>query len=163
MADLIVDFPSRARRDASSESSRRATSKSVSFSPEMTIQFYRGPTKAEDDKVRYTSDEYRKFKTDTRSAVRSIHRQYLALAAETGDADAFKGCDLTGLENLLTPELIRKTAARKWAHMCAVIGEQERQADEASEDADRLALVAGTSSGASRKRAMAIGMMQQFK
>ena len=106
MADLIVDFPSRARRDASSESSRRATSKSVSFSPEMTIQFYRGPTKAEDDKVRYTSDEYRKFKTDTRSAVRSIHRQYLALAAETGDADAFKGCDLTGLENLLTPELM---------------------------------------------------------
>ena len=61
MADLIVDFPSsRARRDASSESSRRTTSKSVSFSPEMTIQFYRGPTKAEDDKVRYTSDEYLK-------------------------------------------------------------------------------------------------------
>ena len=32
-----------------------------------------------------------------------------------------------------------------------------------AEDADRLALVAGTSSGTSRKRAMAIGMMQQFK
>ena len=67
---------------------------------------------------------------------------------------------LTGIENILTPKLIKRKRACRARCINAVLDEQERQDLAGIYDADRIAFVSHQCSESAAKRAHKIGLMQ---
>ena len=126
-SDLIVDFPAQARQLAISTKPKK---KRVTFSIMSDIRFYERPDKVHAKELHYSKDDMTRFKMANWQAVRDVHTRHLSLAETTTEADAkvvFQGCEFTGIENLLTPSLMKKAMALKRGYRNAVLYEQERQ------------------------------------
>ena len=102
---------------------------------------------------------------------RSVHRARKALdeqlssssASELHGAHAVRDVSdvvLTGIENILTPNMIKRTKACRAKYIAAVLVEQEAQARAGVFDADRLACVANHFSRSATRRAHTIGKLQ---
>ena len=138
MSALIVDFPAQARR-SSAVSSKKTM---VHFSNEYDIRFYERPDKVHASELHYSRDDMKQFKLANRQAILDIYKRHLSLANGSTEDDAkvaFQGCELTGMENLLTPGLTKKSMARKRGCWDAVLDEQEKQDTSGRYDPDRLA------------------------
>ena len=62
-------------------------------------------------KIWYSDKEYKATRIVTRQAVQGAHKRYLSLSSNQVDnADALDDCIVTGIENLLTPNIIRTPA-----------------------------------------------------
>ena len=158
MYDLIVDFPAQALRTA--VSSKPGKKKKVHFSTEYDIRFYERPDKVHAKELHYSGDDIRRFKATNKQAILDIHMRHLSLATTTTEADAevvFQGCEFTGIENLLTPSLMKKAMALKRGYRNAVLYEQERQDASGYCDPDRLARAAENYSRWATKRSLIIG------
>ena len=101
------------------------------------------------------------FKTSNRQAIQDMHMRHLSLVNGT-EVDArvvFQGCELTGIENLLTPGLVKRTIACKRGCWNAVLDEQDRQDASGCHDPDRIAHAAHEYSIQTARRSLKIGMM----
>ena len=88
--------------------------------------------------------------------------KHLSFAKTTTEDDAkvvFQGCEFTGIENLLTPSLMKKTMALKRRCWDAVLDEQEKQDASGYCDPDRLARAAENYSRWATERALKIAIM----
>ena len=87
---------------------------------EYDIRFYERPDKVHAKELHYSGGDIREFKTANRQAVRAIHtRRRTSVNGAEGE--------LTGIENLLTPGLMKKAMALKMGCRDAVLDEQDRQ------------------------------------
>ena len=104
------------------------------------------------------------FKIANRQVVLDMHMRHLSLANNTEvDARAvFQGCELTGIENLLTPGLVKRTMALKRGCWNAVLDEQDRQDACGYCDPDRLARAAENYSRWATERALKIAIMNHM-
>ena len=155
MTDLIVDFPNR------SASASKSGKKLVQFSPTSELKLFKQDSSVE---ARWFSQkEYREMKMANRRAVQTAYRRYLSISSGNSSDwhEPFDPSSMVGIENMLTPGLIKKSQAARERRLRAVLSEQERQ-DEAGEyDPDKLAQVSQTFSKWSTKRASTIGLLQQ--
>ena len=156
-SDLIADFPAQARRKVVRSKPKK---KMVRFSAISHIQFYERPDKVHASELRYSREDIREFKIATRRAVRDIHMKRLSLAkTTTEDAnEILQGCELTGIERMLTPGVV----ALKKGYKNAVLYEQERQDASGYHDPDRLARAAEDYSRWATQRALKIGIMNHM-
>ena len=158
-SDLIVDFPAQARRTAVSSKPKKNM---VRFSTVSDIQFYERPDKVHAKELHYSREDISQFKTANRQAILDIHMKHLSFAKTTTEDDAnvvFQGCEFTGIENLLTPNLASKTMALKRGYRNAVLDEQERQDASGYCDPDRLARAAENYSRWATRRSLKIAIM----
>ena len=138
--DLIVDFPAQARRTVVSSKPKK---KMVRFSSEYDIRFYERPDKVLAKELYYSREDISQFKDANRQAILDIHMKHLSLVNGTTEDDAnvvFQGCEFTGIENILTPGLMKKTMALKRGCLNAALDEQDRQDASGYCDPDGLAL-----------------------
>ena len=124
----------------------------VHFSNEYDIRFYERPSKVNAKELHYSREDISQFKVSNRQAVRAIHMRRL-----TSDNGA-EG-ELTGIENLLTPGLVKRTMALKRGCWNAVLDEQDRQDACGYCDPDRLARAAENYSRWATERALKIAIM----
>lgn len=159
MSDLIVNFTQARKVGFKARSG-------VRFSPDSTVRFYAKPNKDDASLLYYTKSDYQGFKKESKLTVQEIHRRYHARCKcpeEQDSDDIFQGCVLTGVENLLTPTIMKKSVARRVGRLQAVLDEQDRQVEEQGYcDPDKLASVSRRYSKASMQRAEKIGMMQRL-
>ena len=156
-SDLIVDFPAQARRKVIGSKPK----KMVRFSTMSDIQFYERPDKVHAKELHYSREDIREFETANRQAILDIHMKHLSLVNGTTEYDAnvlFQGCEFTGIENLLTPSLMKKTMAIKRRCWDAVLDEQERQDASGYCDPD-IARAAENYSRWATERALKIAIM----
>ena len=83
----------------------------------------------------------------------------MRLSESENDFQVLDGCVLTGLENFLTMDLMKKATARKMSRLNAILDEQDRQIEGGCRDTDRLARISGHYSKWSTERAAKIGEM----
>ena len=63
-------------------------------------------------KIWYSDKECKAMRIVTQQAVQGTHKRYLSLSPNQVDnADALDDCIVTGIENLLTPNIIKKSKA----------------------------------------------------
>ena len=157
-SDLIVDFPAQARQSAISAKPKK---KVVNFSREYEVRFYECPDKVDAKELHYSRDDMTRFEMANRQAVQAMHTRHLSLVngAEVDARAAFQGCELTGIENLLTPCLARKTMACKKGCWNAVLDEQEKQDASGCCDADGIARASQKYSRWAAQRSLKIGIM----
>ena len=159
MSDLIVDFPAQTRCTAVSSKSKK---KMVHFSTNISdIRFYDHPEKIHKNELHYSRDDISQFKKSNRQAIQDMHIRHLSLVNGT-EVDArvvFQGCELTGIENLLTPGLVKRTMALKRGCWDAVLDEQDRQDASECRDPDRIACAAHEYSRRTGRRSLKIGVM----
>ena len=141
--DLIVDFPSR---------SAAAKKRGVHFSETSSLAVIES---SDASSKWYSSKDYREFKLGTKHAVHHAHKRLRA-----GDGDA---AILTGIENLLSPEAIRKTKSIRAQYVQAILDEQERQDSSGVYDSDMFAAVAGQFTKGSARRARTLAMLSQSR
>ena len=156
-SDLIVDFPAQARQSGVSSKPK----KKVAFSIVSDIRFYERPDKVHAKELHYSKDDMTKFRMANRQAVRDVHTRHHSFVngAEVDARAAFQGCELTGIENLLTPGLARKTMACKKGCWNAVLDEQERQDASGCCDPNRIANASKKYSRWATRRSLNIGLM----
>ena len=160
MSTLIVDFPAQTRRRATSRS-KPTKEKAVHFSNKSDVRLYERPDKVYANELHYSRDDISQFKKSNRQAVLDMHVKHLSLVNGT-EVDArvvFQGCELTGIENLLTPGLVKRTMACKRGCWNAVLDEQERQDASGCHDPDRIAHAAHEYSRRTARRSLKIGLM----
>ena len=160
MTELIVDFPAQARRNVGIRSKKKI----VRFATVYDIQFYERPDKAHARELHYSGGDIRQFKLENMQAVQDIHMKRLSLANNGTKEDekaVFQGCELTGIENLLTPGLMKKQAACKRGYRDAVLDEQERQDASGCFDLYGLARAGQEYSRWATKRSVKIAMMHR--
>jgi len=92
-----------------------------------------------------------------------MYKRYKSVSICPEEGGVFQGCNLTGIENFLTPSLIKKSVARKRQRLNAVLDEQVRQYASGCFDPHRLALVSQCYSKSSIQRSLKIGMIQQLR
>ena len=160
MSTLIVDFPAQTRRRATSRS-KPTKKKAVHFSITSDIRFYERPDKVHAKELCYSREDMSQFKIANRQVVLDMHMRHLSLANNTEvDARAvFQGCELTGIENLLTPGLVKRTMALKRGCWDAVLDEQEKQDAAGCHDPDRIAHGTHEYSRRTARRSLQIGLM----
>lgn len=176
MSALIVDFP-QARHHLPSEHHRRhrgsakrpRKSRAVQFSSNCEVRFYTKPDVVDARELRYCDEDFRSFKRRNQIEVLNFRARYAASASrkgagekDDGDDDAFQGCVLTGIEHLLTNDLIEKIIARKKGCVAALLEEQMRQRAAGYYDADGLARAVRPITKRSAMRAQKVGVMQSF-
>ena len=158
-SDLIVDFPAQARQSGLSSKPKK---KMVTFSIMSDIRFYERPDKVHAKELHYSKDDMTRLKMANRQAVRDVHTRHLSLVngAEVDARAAFQGCgELTGIENLLTPGLARKTMACRIGCLNAVLDEQARQDASGCCDPNRIARASQKYSRWATRRSLNIGIM----
>ena len=157
-SDLIVDFPAQARQSAISVKHKK---KMVTFSIMSDIRFYERPDKVHAKELHYSKDDMTRFKMANWQAVRDVHTRHLSLLndAEVDARAAFQGCELTGIENLLTLGMVRKTMACRNGCWNAVLDEQERQYASGCCDPNRIASASQKYSRWATQRSLNIGIM----
>ena len=161
MYDLIVDFPTEIHpRKAVSTKPKK---KMVRFSTNCDIRFYERNNEAHAKELHYSGDDIRRFKATNKQAILNIHKKHLSLAngSEKDARAVFQGCETTGYENLLTPNLASKTMASRRGCWNAVLDEQDRQDASGCYDSDRLARASQRYSGWTTRMSVQIGMIHQ--
>lgn len=152
MSNLIVDFPHRrnsyTRPEATEHGARilvdfphgrnsyiplDAERKGVTFSSTNLIQarHYRCPDETDTSKLFYRDEEYEAMRAERVQAVRDAHEAF--------HSNSSQDLDFTGLENLLTPELVRKLLRRRNRVRRAVLAAQARQGERGEEDVNIIA------------------------
>eukprot|EP01083_Nonionella_stella_P230540 814790_1 len=149
MSDLIVDFYNRRRSVSEGK-------KAVQFSKMSSMKFVEKIDERDANLVWYSQQDYRSFRLEHKQAVIAVHQLSLSSQAP----NQFSVDELTGIENLLAPKMIKKTRASRAQCMNAVLGEQERQVRSGFYDQDRLAMVSQESSNGASRRAKTIGFVQ---
>ena len=119
MKDLIVDFPSRCS----------ASTKKVQFSKTSSIKFIKRINEMTDTRATwYLSKDCKAMRVETKTAVRHANKALLALYSSDQDFVDNVGQDgiiLTGIESIVTPNMIKKTRASRYKYINAVLNEQE--------------------------------------
>ena len=152
MTDLIVDFPNRKRRFLSLSCSK-PKSKSLQFSEMSQVKFIQPIDEADVDTLWYSRKEYQAMRHATKKNVQQAQR---SLLSNPQDVDS---CMINGIENLLTPALIKKTKACRAQCTQAVLAEQERQRHAGVYDPESLALSSKSYSRSSMRRAQTIASL----
>ena len=95
--------------------SKPTKKKAVTFSSTSDIRFYERPVTVHANELHYSRDDISQFKTSNRQAIQDMHMRHLSSVngTEVDARAAFQGCELTGIENLLTPGLVKITMACK--------------------------------------------------
>mmetsp|Transcript_22040 Transcript_22040/g.40430 ORF Transcript_22040/g.40430 Transcript_22040/m.40430 type:complete len:173 (-) Transcript_22040:501-1019(-) len=102
MSDLIVNFP----QQRCNSSVGKSAKKTVQFAPMNELRFFERNEKMNRGKFWYSDKEYKAMKTVTQQG-----KRYLSLSSNQVDnADALDDCIVTGIENLLSPNIIRTPA-----------------------------------------------------
>ena len=152
MTDLIVDFPTRGS----------SAKKTVQFSNMTQIRFIE-PIDQDVAQFYYSSKDYKAMRLATKNAVRQAN-EVLGALSSSSDQESEHGIDedliLAGIENILTPAIIKRTRSCRAQYTKAVLDEQERQDSTGLYDADRLAFVSHQYSKSAVRRAHKIGLMQ---
>ena len=160
MSDLIVDFPSKGH----SSSFMRAKT-TVQFASLAEVRIFQHQEKFDPSDIWYSDQDYRSMKKVNRiEVVKEVHKKYLMLSTNQEGGSEVDYTELTclaGLENLLTPKIIKKAKASRRKCLNAVLEEQSQQeSGERQEDPDKLAALSRRHSEWSAKRAIVIGKLQ---
>ena len=155
MSDLIVDFPNR----------RSPIKRMVQFSNMNEIKFVKPIDIGQDviSQLYYSSEDYKAMRVNTKKAVRRANKVLGALSSSSdseSEHDINEDLILTGIENILTPAIIKRTRSCRAQYTNAVLDEQERQDSAGLYDADRLACISHQYSKSAVRRAHKIGLMQ---
>lgn len=135
MSTLIVDFPPHQR--VSYAGVRSEKKKTVRFNPVIAIQYYHGPSASDARKLFYSNDEYTEMRDARARDVRDVNRQYRAIAS--GGLPPSAELEFTGLEGVLTSELVTKRLVRVNRVCRAVLMEQHMQDKSGECDPDMIA------------------------
>mmetsp|Transcript_33258 Transcript_33258/g.59894 ORF Transcript_33258/g.59894 Transcript_33258/m.59894 type:complete len:163 (+) Transcript_33258:123-611(+) len=160
MTDLIVDFPQQ-RRSNSFAGSNKIVRKTVHFSPMNELRSFERNDNMNTGNIWYSDNEYKAMRIANIQAVQDVRRIDLSPSSNLVDgAEALEDCVTTGIENLLTSSITKKSKARRAQCSNAVLDEQERQDSSGEYDSIKLACVSNHYSKWSTRRARAIGMLQ---
>ena len=149
MVDLIENFPKKRRciKD-------RAGTKKVHFSPTSTLLLMESSDTILDvSDAWHSGKEYEEFRRANVEAVREVQR---GIRAQDEKQIVLDDRDVTGIENLLTAKLIKKTMGIRMLHRSAILQEQARQHTLGEYDADRLAYLSAHLSTWSVQRSLEI-------
>ena len=124
----------------------------------------------------YTSKDYKSFRVQNARAVQDVNRRVRAITSSTSnDADAASSspqaeslhlmddCLLVGIENVLTPKIIKKKLAMRRRCVEAVLNEEERQYLSGECDVEKLAAISAHYSKWSVQRAEQIASLHAKK
>jgi hypothetical protein len=147
--------------------------KVVQFSSTCDIRFYERNDQDYGSELFFSDVEEEAMTEAMYQAVEEVHtrRHELLLSSSTSsssleedvDDDEFGSCSLTGIENLLSQDIVEKIERCRDECVCAVLKEQASQASSGLIDPERLARVSRHHSKWSVKRSRKIGMMQQSR
>jgi len=152
MSDLIVAF---------FPSSRSTSKRTVQFSTTSQLKFVeRTDATTDASTLWYKNKDYREMRVETTKAVLQARLAFTSVKSESKEVNEMDEVTLTGIENILTSGIIKKTKACRVQHINAVLEEQKSQACAGVYDADRLSSVSRHHSKSSAKRARTIGMFQ---
>ena len=148
MTELLVDFPSH----------RPTSTKRILFSKTSELKFVKHiGTMADTNKIWYPSKDYKAMRVELKKSVQGA-RKALDSFSSTNQG-LVDGVIFTGVENLVTLEMIKRTQDRRDQHINAVLKEQGKQKSVGIYDADRLAHVSYQYSKSSGARAFEIGKL----
>ena len=152
MSDLIVAF---------FPSSRSTSKRTVQFSTTSQLKFVeRTDATTDASTLWYKNKDYREMRVETTKAVLQARLAFTSVKSESKEVNEMDEVTLTGIENILTSGIIKKTKACRAHHINAVLEEQKSQACAGVYDAHRLSSVSRHYSKSSAKRARTIGMFQ---
>ena len=170
MSDLIVDFPQQRYNDiivdfpqqrCNSSVGEKRVRNTVYFAPMNELRFFERNEKMDTGKIWYSNKEVKAMRIATVQAVKDTRKISLSRPSNQVDgADALEDCVMTGIENLLTPRIIKKSKARRSQCLSAVLEEQKRQDSSGEYDPIELACVSNHYSKCSARWAHTIGMLQ---
>lgn len=152
MSELIVDFPRRRRN---------SKMKRVQFSGITEITFFERLDETESSKIWYTPQDYRNMRSQNHEAVLHAHTSMRSFISKDEETQEIDGSIFTGIENLMTPALIRKSRQRRAQCISSVLEAQERQDIDEDHDSLGLACVSKEYSKSAVKRALRIGLLQR--
>ena len=150
---LIVSFPDQ----------RRRASKKVRFSTMSELSFFERNEVEDSHNMHYSKKEYEEMRADIKRSVEDTRRRMSSLSSTSSDSeqdDANLSLLVTGIENLVSPGVIKKLFSSRMCHVRAVLNEQARQERSGRCDPDRLARVSQSHTEWANKRARTIGMLQ---
>ena len=157
MSPLIVDFPS-------SNSLESPKKKTVHFSISSKMMIFQAPDESDASSLWYSKEDYQDMKQDTKRAVLRAQKRLPTLAStdleSMNDVDVMGDAVLTGIENLLTPNAIKRTKIRRRKCVQAVLEEQERQYYARVQDVGSIASASYLHSKPASRTARTIGLTQ---
>ncbi|KAL7552812.1 hypothetical protein ACHAWF_016066 [Thalassiosira exigua] len=124
--DLIVDF--KKDSDLMSDFVEGPNLKSVGFSPQSEMKFIESRREISASSLWYSEQDYEAMKRARNKAACNLRRKHSD--PKTKHAEFSKNEDfdqVVGIENLLSPEIARKTLATRSKRLNAVLDEQTRQ------------------------------------
>lgn len=145
MPERIADFP---------KNESVSISKKVQFSTKIDVRIHEGYDEADASKLFYSEQDCRAMHKANEQAVIDVR-----MRLSTEDLEGFD-CFLTGIENLLTPEIMNTIMADMKQCRQAVLKEQMVQFHSGEYDPDKLAIVSRYHSMWAAKRARKIGRYQ---
>ena len=136
----------------------------MSFAALADVLYFEKYDESEHDALWYCGEEFRKMRLDTKRAVRRFHKlqqSWKDSAADSNNiAEGMARCsDLTGIENLLSNNIIRKTKKARVLCWDAVLNEQTRQYEQNLRDPDKVAVAARSHTQWSGRRACTIALL----
>ena len=166
MSDLIVPFP---KQRINRFFCKKPAEKMVQFSPTLDICFFqRIESNADKSKIWYTKKDTMAIKLATNRAIQEVHMkgeistESCKKVNDVAEALLDSFCT-TGIENVLTPEIMRKVRAAKGRCRTSVLLEQERQDASGEYDPDRLASISQQCSVWSVQRSITIGLLHRME
>lgn len=147
MSDLIVDFPR-----------ERSSPEAVRFDPMVDVQFFERVRNK--NKLWYQDEDYLAMKKARRVSVIEVHRTYLDHPSGPVDQLEKLGACTTGIENMLSPKILRRVQVCKARCLNAVLDEQDRQDKYNEYDPMKIAAASLKHSNWSATRAHTIGLLQ---
>ena len=163
---LIVDFGHRRKsyKGKAVSPSPNAVKKSVVFDSCSFICIYERPEESYSSNMSYSKEEiYAMKKANQCSVMEASEALHEASSMFTNDSNAAASFDrdtLTGIENLLTPALFKRTRASQVNCVRAVLKEQARQALTGEYDPVKIARKSRTHSIYSKTRALKVAFYQ---
>lgn len=165
MAHLIVELSHARESSGGTRVKGQSKRERVRFSLESEVQFYQRPDERDKFMLYFSKNEYRAMKAERARDVLVLYRRYLLASIAGSDPpsseEALGDPDLTGLENILTLELMQKLADQHRQVTHAVLYEQARQAAAGQRDPEKIANAAYHYSKWSRERAENIALTQR--
>mmetsp|Transcript_31079 Transcript_31079/g.75116 ORF Transcript_31079/g.75116 Transcript_31079/m.75116 type:complete len:188 (+) Transcript_31079:304-867(+) len=147
----------------------RKVERSVQFSPKAsaTVRAY----ERDSSDMFYSSSDLKEMRAERKRTVRVLHARYAVLQrrdsednepcnSNVGEAAAFEGCVLTGIENHLTPDVLARSIKRRIGCVRAVLEEQARQVEAGERDLEGIARASQGRSRSGVRRARTIGFHQ---
>lgn len=152
MSNLIVEFSRRGRSSGNAQAEEEEV-KQVRFALASEIQFYEGADEIDAPNLYFSKHEYMAMKVARSRDVRFVYQRFIMASTKENKDDLLEDVDFTGLENVLTQELMQKLAERKKQVSRAVLFEQARQNAEGRREVEKIASAAHRYSKFAQKRA----------